>query len=101
VASLECNVARGEDPVELCARLRTHAATHQYLEEEARYGQADCRIVPGTRRLHGPASHRPHSIAAMRSGRGSGDQVVGTNQSDHLANLDAKESPQKVSVDLQ
>jgi len=33
------------------------ASSQQYLEEEAGYGQADCSIMPGTHKLHGPASH--------------------------------------------
>ena len=53
----KCNVPRGEDHNVLCARLRAHAATELYLEEGAGYGQAYCRIMPGTRELHGPASH--------------------------------------------
>jgi hypothetical protein len=36
------------------------ASSQQYLEEEAGYGQADCRIMPGTRELHGPASQSSH-----------------------------------------
>ena len=33
------------------------ALSQQYLEEEAVYGQADCSITSGTRKLHVPASH--------------------------------------------
>jgi hypothetical protein len=91
VASQECNVqslnvARGEDHEVVCARLRDIVTTisrgrsawpsisssQQYLEEE----------------VHGPAS-----CAALRSARGNSDQVVGTKKSDHVATLDAKESP--------
>jgi len=43
--------------------------------------------------LHGPASHWPLPGTALRSARGNADQVVRTNQSHHLATLDAKESP--------
>ena len=49
------------------------ASTHQYLEEAAGYGQADCRITPGTREFHGPASHWPLPDAALRSARGNAD----------------------------
>jgi hypothetical protein len=49
------------------------ASTQQYLEEAAGYGQADCRIIPGTRELHGPASHWPLPDAALRSAQGNAD----------------------------
>ena len=75
-----------------CARA-CDASSQQYLEEEEGYGQADCSIMPGTRELHGPASHWPLPGTALRSARGNADQVVRTNQSHHLATLDAKESP--------
>ncbi len=53
-----------------CVRAwRAHAATELYLEEGAGYGQAYCRIMPGTRELHGPASHWPLPGAALRSAR--------------------------------
>ena len=47
--------------------------SQQYLEEEAGYGQADCSIIPGTRELHGPESHRSLALlpgASLRSARG-------------------------------
>jgi hypothetical protein len=49
------------------------ASTQQYLEEAAGYGQADCRIIPGTRELHGPASHWPLPDAALRSAQENAD----------------------------
>jgi hypothetical protein len=43
------------------------ASSQQYLEEETGYGQADCSIIPGTRELHGPASHwTPSAICARQ-----------------------------------
>jgi hypothetical protein len=33
------------------------ASSQQYLEEAAGYDQADCSIMQGTCKLHGPASH--------------------------------------------
>jgi hypothetical protein len=65
-------------------------------KRQAMAKRAECSIMPGTRELHGPASHWPLPGAALRSARGNADQVVGTNQSSksyHLATLDAKASP--------
>ena len=50
------------------------ALSQQYLEEEAGHGQADCSIMPGTRKLHGPASHWALALlpgAALQFARGT------------------------------
>jgi hypothetical protein len=50
------------------------ASSQQYLQEEAGYGQADCSIMPGTCKLHGPASHCALAFlpgAALRSAGGN------------------------------
>lgn len=43
-----------------CVRRRAHTQRHNNISRKKQaLSQADCRITPGTRELHGPASHWP------------------------------------------
>ena len=71
VASLECNVARGEDPDELCARLRAHAAIHT---NTSRKKQAVAKRTAGQCQAHADcmAQHLTGRIASLLCDLGEG-----------------------------
>jgi hypothetical protein len=58
------------------------ALSQQYLEEEVGYGQLDCSIMPGTRKLHCPASHRALALLlddALQSVAGNSRKIAKKN----------------------
>ena len=63
LAEVQCGKRRGPKCGERAPAMHLHNR-EQYFEEEAGYCQADCSIMPGTRKLHGPA---PHWALALRS----------------------------------
>ena len=56
------------------------AASQQYLEEEAGCGQADCSIMPGACKLHGPAAHCALAFLLDDALRSAGGNITYTKR---------------------
>ena len=78
VASQECNVAY-EMTTMWCVRA-CDAASQQYLEEETGCGQADCSIMPGVCKLHGPAAHCALAFLLDDALRSAGGNITYTKR---------------------
>ena len=70
VASKESNVARGEDHEVVCA-----PAMHRHISRKTGY-EADCSIMSGTRKLHGPASRWALALLPCAAMRSAGRQLT-------------------------
>ena len=56
------------------------AASQQYLEEETGCGQADCSIMPGACKLHGPAAHCALAFLLDDALRSAGGNITYTKR---------------------